>query len=239
MKTIVVGSGKGGVGKSTVCVNLAAAWARQGARVGLIDADIYGPSIPLMMGLRRLSPRTIASEEGKEVVLPFYKFGIHCISIGFFVDEAESVLWRGPALHTAIQKMIQGVEWPSLDIMFVDLPPGTGDVPISLSKLLHIDGAILVTTPQQAAHVDVVKAVNSLDLLKIPLIGIIENMTDSVFGKANGDSFAARFETKCLGSIPLNATICRGGEEGIPYAYSHPGSPFETMIQNLEVPCTT
>lgn len=239
MKTIVVGSGKGGVGKSTVCVNLATAVARQGLRVGLIDADVYGPSIPLMLGLRRLAPRTIADENGSEVVIPFYKFGVHCMSIGFFIDEAESTLWRGPVLHTALQKMIKGVEWPPLDLLLIDLPPGTGDVPISLSKLITIDGAIVVTTPQQASHVDVVKAINSFDHLKIPLLGIIENMTDSVFGASNGPAFAARFETHCLGTIPLNAAICRGGDEGVPYAYSHPNSPFESMIQTLEVSCTT
>lgn len=238
MKTIVVGSGKGGVGKSTVCVNIAVALAQQGYRVGLIDADIYGPSIPMMMGLRRLSPRTIAGDDGREIVIPFQKFGVHCMSIGFFVDEAQSVLWRGPVLHTALQKMVRAVEWGELDYLLIDLPPGTGDVPISLSQLLKIDGAIIVTTPQEVALADVLKAINSFDQLQIPLLGIVVNMTGDIFGASNGDSLAQRLDTAHLGSIPLDAIICRCGDEGTPYAYHHLNTPFHTLIQQIEVPCT-
>lgn len=239
MKTIVVGSGKGGVGKSTVTINLAIALAQQGLRVGLIDADIYGPSIPIMLGLRRLSPRTIASDDGREIVLPFLKYGIQCISIGFFVDEAQSVLWRGPVLHTALQKMVNAVEWDNLDVLLIDLPPGTGDVPISLSKLLKIDGAIVVTTPQEAAVVDVIKAINSFDQLQIPLLGIVVNMTGDIFGDSIGDALAERFATKHLASIPLAQAICRCGDEGIPYAHQYANSPFHQILTNFEVPCTS
>lgn len=238
MKTIVVGSGKGGVGKSTVCVNIAVALAQQGLRVGLIDADIYGPSIPIMLGLRRMPPRTIAGDDGREVVIPFQKFGIQCISIGFFVDEAQSVLWRGPVLHTALQKMVRAVEWGPLDVLLVDLPPGTGDVPISLSQLLNIDGAVVVTTPQEVALVDVLKAVNSFDQLQIPLMGIVVNMTGDIFGASNGESLAQRLNTAHLGSIPLDPIICRCGDEGIPFAYQHHESNYHHLIQNLEVACT-
>lgn len=238
MKTIVVGSGKGGVGKSTVTINLAVILAQQGLKVGLIDADIYGPSIPIMLGLRRLSPRTIAAEDGREIVLPFQKYGIQCISIGFFVDEAQSVLWRGPVLHTALQKMVNAVEWDNLDVLLIDLPPGTGDVPISLSKLLKIDGAIIVTTPQEAALVDVIKAINSFDQLQIPLMGIVVNMTGDIFGASIGDSLAERFATKHLASIPLTQAICRCGDEGIPYAYQYSDSPFHHILTNFEVSCT-
>lgn len=216
---------------------MAVALAQQGLRVGLIDADIYGPSIPIMLGLRRMPPRTIAGEDGREVVVPFQKFGIQCISIGFFVDEAQSVLWRGPVLHTALQKMVRAVEWGPLDVLFIDLPPGTGDVPISLSRLLKIDGAIVVSTPQEVAVVDVLKAVNSFDQLNIPLIGIVVNMTGEIFG-SSGESLANRLNTAHLGSIPLDQVICRCGDEGIPYAYQYRESPFHNLIHNFEVACT-
>lgn len=238
MKTIVVGSGKGGVGKSTVCINMAVALAQQGLKVGLIDADIYGPSIPIMLGLRRMSPRTVGGQDGKEIVLPFQKFGIECISIGFFIDEAQSVLWRGPVLHTALQKMINAVQWGALDVLLIDLPPGTGDVPISLSQLLKIDGAIVVTTPQEVALVDVAKAINSFDQLQIPLFGIVVNMTGEIFGSNPSENIAARFATNLIGSIPLNHTICRCGDEGIPYAYQYRDSDFHHLIYNFEASCT-
>jgi len=238
LKTIVVGSGKGGVGKSTVTINLAVVLAQQGLKVGLIDADIYGPSIPIMLGLRRLSPRTIAADDGREIVLPFQKYGIQCISIGFFVDEAQSVLWRGPVLHTALQKMVNAVEWGNLDVLLIDLPPGTGDVPISLSKLLKIDAAVVVTTPQEAAVVDVIKAINSFDQLQIPLMGIVVNMTGDIFGASIGDALAERFATKHLASIPLTQAICRCGDEGIPYAHQYTDSPFHHILTNFEVSCT-
>lgn len=214
---LLVGSGKGGVGKSTVCLNLAIALAAQGLKVGVMDADIYGPSIPIMLGLRRISPRTILSGD-REIVVPFTKFGIKAISIGFFVDEAQSVVWRGPMLHTALQKMIQSVDWGELDLMLVDLPPGTGDVPLSLSQLMKVDGALMVTTPQEAAAVDVVKAINGLHQLHIPLVGIVENMAGDVFGTGGGARLAERFETQLLGTIPLHPHICRSGDEGTPAA---------------------
>ncbi len=239
MKTIVVGSGKGGVGKSTVCVNLAITLAKQGFKVGLIDADIYGPSIPIMLGLRRLSPRTIRDEAGNEIVIPFQKFGLSCMSIGFFVDEAESVLWRGPVLHTALQKMINAVKWENLDYLLIDLPPGTGDVPISLSKLIKIDAAIVVTTPQDVAIVDVTKAINSFDQLGIELWGIVVNMSGSVFGDVDGQALAARFNTNHLGTIPMDPTICRCGDEGIPFAYHYQTSPYHEIANKIEVPCTS
>ncbi|HRD55158.1 MAG TPA: P-loop NTPase, partial [Parachlamydiaceae bacterium] len=164
------------MGKSTVAVNLSVSLAKQGYLVGLLDADVYGPSIPIMLGLRRLSPREIQDNNGNSKLLPFSKFGIKAMSIGFFIEEAASVLWRGPMLHNALQKMIQDVEWGELDILIIDLPPGTGDVPISLSKLLKIEGAIIVSTPQEVAALDAKKAINALHLLDIPLLGIIENM---------------------------------------------------------------
>lgn len=196
-KIFFVGSGKGGVGKSTVAVNLSISLAKKGLSVGLLDADIYGPSIPIMLGLRRLTPRTINSK-----TLPFTKFGIKSMSIGFFIEEAKSVLWRGPMLHNALQKMIEDIEWGDLDVLIIDLPPGTGDVPISLSKLLKIDGSLIVCTPQEVAMLDAIKAINALHVLDIPLIGIIENMagftvpgtndTYDIFGKGKAEELRGR-----------------------------------------------
>jgi ATP-binding protein involved in chromosome partitioning len=243
----MIGSGKGGVGKSSVTINLAVALAQLGLQVGVLDADIYGPSIPIMLGLRRLSPRTNPSSEGKEKVIPFSKFGIKAMSIGFFMEEARSVVWRGPMLHGALQKMLQDVEWGNLDLLLIDLPPGTGDVPISLSQLLQIQGALIVTTPQEVAMLDAIKAINSFDQLKIPLIGIIENMsgftipgTDEVchiFGEGKGKELARRFEIPFLGSIPLNPSICIAGDEGYPASYhqgnNHIGLHFQKISQSF------
>lgn len=246
-KVYVIGSGKGGVGKSTVAVNLAIAMAQKGALVGLLDADIYGPSIPIMLGLRRLSPRTEIDDNGKERILPFNKFGIKSMSIGYFVEEARSVLWRGPVMHTALQKMINDVIWGDLDILFIDLPPGTGDVPISLAKLMKIDGALVVTTPQEVAMVDAIKAINSFDQLSIPLVGVIENMagfkvpgTDDIyhiFGQGKAAELADRFDTKLLGSIPLIPAVRIGGDEGYPAAF-HRGADqacehFQQIAENF------
>lgn len=232
-KTWVIASGKGGVGKSTVAVNLSVALSKRGVKVGLLDADIYGPSIPIMLGLRRLTPPIIRDAEGVSRVVPFTKFGIQSISIGYFLEESQSLLWRGPMLHGALQKMIAEVDWGELDLLIVDLPPGTGDVPISLAKLMAIDGALVVCTPQEVAMLDAIKAINSLDQLKIPLIGIIENMagftvpgtneTYHIFGQGKAAELALRFQVPLLGSIPLVPEIRRGCDEGYPAAY-HQGN---------------
>lgn len=227
MHTLFVGSGKGGVGKSTVSVNLAVALAQQGLRVGLLDADLYGPSIPIMFGLRRLSPRVIPDAEGRDRLIPFNKFGVKVISIGFFVEEARSVLWRGPMLHGALQKMLLEVEWGPLDLLLIDLPPGTGDIPISLSQLLKVDGALVVCTPQEVAILDAIKAINAFDQLQIPLLGLIENMagfttpdnhTYHIFGKGKAEELAQRFSIPLLHSIPLLPSIGIGSDEGYPAA---------------------
>lgn len=227
-KIIFIGSGKGGVGKSTVAVNLAITLANANYQVGLLDGDLYGPSVPAMMGLRNLTPRLIKSQNGDEKVIPFFKFGIKVLSIGFFLEEARSLVWRGPMLHGALEKMVQEVSWGDLDFLLIDLPPGTGDIPISLAKLLSISGALVVTTPQEVATLDAVKAINSFQQLQIPLLGIIENMagftvpetgqTYHIFGQGKGQELAERFHTNFLGSIPLLEELRIGGDEGYPSA---------------------
>lgn len=245
--TLFIGSGKGGVGKSTVAVNLATALGQLGLSVGLLDADLYGPSIPIMLGLRRLTTRTIIAEDGKELVIPFTKFGIKAMSIGFFVEEAQSLMWRGPLLHGALQKMMEHVVWEELDFLIIDLPPGTGDVPISLTQLLKIDGALVVCTPQEVAMLDAIKAINTFHQLNIPLVGIIENMagftipnteeTYHIFGQGKGEELARRFNTSLLASIPLLTAIRRGGDEGIPASFhqadSNVGQYFRSLAHTL------
>lgn len=227
-QVVFIGSGKGGVGKSTVAVNLAVALAQQGLKVGLLDADIYGPSIPIMLGLRRLTPRIERLINGEEKVLPFSKFGIQAISIGFFIEEARSIIWRGPMVHGTLQKMLEGVAWGELDLLLVDLPPGTGDILLSLAQLLKVNGACVVCTPQEVAMLDAIKAINAFDQLDIPLWGIIENMAGfqvpdtkqihHIFGQGKAQELAIRFQTSLLATIPLITNIRQGGDEGIPCA---------------------
>jgi ATP-binding protein involved in chromosome partitioning len=228
-KTFAVGSGKGGVGKSTIAVNLAVALARQGLSVGLLDADIYGPSIPIMLGLRSITPRIHREPNGSEKVIPFTKFGIQSMSIGFFIEEARSAMWRGPRLHGALEKMVTDVEWGNLDILLIDLPPGTGDIQMSISQLLHLDGALIVCTPQDVAILDAIKAINAFDQLQVPLSGIIENMagftvpgteeTYHIFGEGKALELAQRCNIPLLGSVPLIPAIRRGSDEGFPAAF--------------------
>lgn len=238
----LVGSGKGGVGKSTVTVNLAVALSQLGLSVGVLDADVYGPSIPVMLGLRRLSPQVRDSK-----VLPFSKYGIQSISIGFFMEESLPSLWRGPMLHSALWKMIDGVQWPELDVLLVDLPPGTGDVPMSLTQLLAHDGALIVCTPQEVAMLDAIKAINALDRLGCPLLGVIENMAGyrlpgsdevhHIFGQGKAEELARRFQSQLIGSIPLIPAIRSGGDEGCPSAFhrgdSDAGRAFRALAENL------
>lgn len=246
-KTLFVGSGKGGVGKSTVAVNLAVSLAKLGLAVGLLDADIYGPSIPIMLGLRRLSPRVLPAEDGKEIVMPFTKFGLKAMSIGFFLEESQALLWRGPLLHGALQKMLAHVEWGELDLLIIDLPPGTGDVPMSLAKMLTVDGALIVCTPQEVAMLDAIKAINTFHQLEIPLLGVIENMagftvpgtedTYHIFGQGKAEELANKFDTKLLASIPLIPAIRRGGDEGFPSAFhqgdENAGSHFRQLAETV------
>lgn len=246
-KVLFIGSGKGGVGKSTVAVNLSIALAQQGLKIGLLDADLYGPSIPIMCGLRRLSPCIERQPSGKEFVVPFTKFGIHIISLGFFIEEARSMIWRGPLLHGTLKKMLQDVAWGNLDLLLIDLPPGTGDVLLSLSQLLKDSAALIVCTPQEVAMLDAIKAINAFDQLDIPLVGIVENMagfhvpefnqTFHIFGQGKAHELAKRFHTDVLTSIPLLSEVREAGDEGSPsafYSESKAGKYFHQLSSILQ-----
>jgi len=227
---IAVGSGKGGVGKSTVAVNLAVALSRAGARVGLVDADIYGPSIPMMLGLVNEHP-TVVEKEGKHRIFPIEKFGIKILSIGFFVDQSKALIWRGPMASNALRQLFTDAEWGALDYMVIDLPPGTGDIPLTLVQDFPVTGAIVVSTPQQVAIADVRKAADMFhnEKIHIPLLGLVENMSyfsppDQpekkyyIFGRGGCQKFAAELNIPVLGQIPVVAAIADSGDTGNPVA---------------------
>jgi ATP-binding protein involved in chromosome partitioning len=219
---IAVASGKGGVGKSTVAVNLALALKQLGARVGLMDADIYGPNIPIMLGI---PPEKRPEAPSGEKILPLVAHGVKAISIGFFSNPEQPVIWRGPLLHKTMEQFLHRVDWGELDYLVVDLPPGTGDVQLSLSQWVHLSGAVVVTTSQEVALSDVRKAVNMFRQLEIRILGVIENMTGAIFGKGGGEKMAEVFQIPFLGDIPLEAQIRECGDSGLPIVIGHPKSP--------------
>ena len=226
---IVVASGKGGVGKSTVAVNLALGLAKKGAVVGLIDADIYGPSIPMMFGVEGARPKSTQNAEGKIRIEPIEKYGIKLLSIGFFTDPNQPVPWRGPMVSTAVKQLFNDADWGELDYLVVDLPPGTGDIHITVAQGFPITGAVIVTTPQNVALADARKGVGMflMDSINIPLLGVVENMSyfspaelpDNkyyIFGKNGGQDLAKQFDTPFLGEIPLVQSISDAGDLGKP-----------------------
>lgn len=228
---ILVSSGKGGVGKSTVASNLAVTLAADGAKVGLIDADIYGPSVPTMFGLVGAKPSARETEDGKTLILPIEKYGIKLLSLGFFADPDQPVPWRGPMASNAIKQLFNDADWGELDYLIVDLPPGTGDIHITITQSFPIAGAVIVTTPQQVALADTRKglAMFKMPSINIPVLGVIENMAyftpaelpDNkyyIFGKDGGKQLAASFNVPLLGEIPLIQGITEGGDNGTPIA---------------------
>jgi ATP-binding protein involved in chromosome partitioning len=221
---VAVASGKGGVGKSTVAVNLAVALARAGARTGLLDADVYGPSIPLMMGTDA-PPRLGA---GDRRLLPFERFGVRFMSLGFLVEKESAVIWRGPMVMKALTQLLGDVDWGALDVLVVDLPPGTGDAQLTLSQKVRLAGAVVVTTPQDVALADAIKAVAMFRKVDVPVLGIVENMSfflcphcgerSEIFGHGGGRLAADRLRVPFLGEIPLETGIREGGDTGAPVA---------------------
>jgi ATP-binding protein involved in chromosome partitioning len=227
---IAVASGKGGVGKSTVSVNIAVALAQVGAKVGLIDADITGPNIPMMLGV---DGQPKATEDQKRI-LPLERHGVKCISIQFFVPQGQPIVWRGPLIGGAIQQFLRDVEWGELDYLVIDLPPGTSDAQLTLAQAVPLGGAVLVTTPQEVSLSDVSKALAMFKRLSVPILGVVENMTafvcpgcgesHEIFGRGGGERFAAEHGIPYLGGIPLDVTVRQGGDVGVPaVAQREPG----------------
>jgi ATP-binding protein involved in chromosome partitioning len=232
---IAVASGKGGVGKSTVSTNLAVSLAMDGASVGLLDADITGPNIPLMMGIEG---QPVASPAGK--ITPLERYGVKVISIQFFVPEGQPVVWRGPLVGGAIQQFLRDVDWGDLDYLVIDLPPGTSDAQLTLAQSVPISGALLVTTPQDVALLDVVKALAMFRRMSVPVMGVVENMSafvcphcgvpTEIFGRGGGENFARRNELEYFGGIPLDIKVRQGGDAGVPaVAQREPGPAAEVL----------
>jgi len=226
---IAVGAGKGGVGKTTVAVNIAIALAKCGGKVGIIDADIYGPNVPIMLGMK-----TQLTTDGQKIV-PAEKYGLQVISMGFLTGDDAPIIWRGPMLHGALQQFFREVAWTNLDYLVIDLPPGTGDVALSLSQTVPVAGAIVVTTPQQVSLADSRRAVAMYKKLNIPTLGIIENMAyfvcpscsheADIFGHGGGEQMATDLGAPFLGRIPIYQPIREGSDSGVPLMISEPESP--------------
>ncbi len=229
---IAVASGKGGVGKSTVSTNLAAALAEAGAKVGLIDGDILNPNIPTMTGLGYGRPTV---ENGK--MLPLEAYGIKIMSTGFFTSPDKPMILRGPMLHSAIRQLFTDVNWGDLDYMIVDLPPGTGDAPLSLAQSFPLTGAVIVTQPQDVAVSDALRSIAMFETLNVPIIGVVENMAGDFFGEGGGEKLAQERNVPFLGRIPLNAEVRKGGDYGHPIVVTDPTNPagvaFQSMAQTV------
>ena len=233
---IAIGSGKGGVGKSTVAVNIAVALAQSGARVGLMDADIYGPNTPTMLGVDKLPP-----PNGQKLV-PADTYGIKLISMGLLVKPGQPLIWRGPMLNTAIRQFLSDVDWGELDYLIVDLPPGTGDAALSLAQALPLSGAVVVTLPQLVSLEDATRGLNMFKQLEVPILGVVENMSYldlpdgtrmDIFGTGGGEELAKATETEFLGKIPLDQNVRIGGDTGKPIVVSYPESAVTKSIQEI------
>ena len=236
--TIAVASGKGGVGKTTVSVNLAVALAQMGARVGLMDADIYGPNIPIMMGVND-QPRATQDQR----IIPLEAYGVKLMSMGFLVAPEQAVIWRGPMLHSAIRQFLTDVEWGALDYLVIDLPPGTGDVQLTLTQSVPLTGGVVVATPQDVALADVIKGIEMFKKLGVPVIGVVENMSyflcphcgerTEIFAHGGAHRMAERYGAPFLGEIPLNVAIRVGGDSGKPVTAIDPDSPYAQAFKSL------
>jgi ATP-binding protein involved in chromosome partitioning len=233
---IAVASGKGGVGKSTVAVNVAVVLAQKGAKVGLLDADIYGPNIPTMMGVERLG-----GTKGEKII-PGEGHGVKVMSIGFMVRPEQALIWRGPMLHSAIKQFISDVDWGEIDYLIVDLPPGTGDVQLSLHQTLELQGGVIVTLPQQVSLDDALRGINMFQELGIPIFGVVENMSYletpggeqvDIFGSGGGEKLATSTGVPYIGSIPIDPEVRKGSDAGKPVVVSHPDSEVAKAMTEI------
>jgi ATP-binding protein involved in chromosome partitioning len=236
---VAVASGKGGVGKSTVAVNLALAWAAQGARVGVLDADIYGPSQPLMLGLGGQKP---TSPDGKKI-RPLSRHGVVAMSIGFLVDVEQPMIWRGPMVTSALNQLLTDTEWGELDYLVIDMPPGTGDIQLTLAQKVPVAGAVIVTTPQDIALADARKGLRMFEKVNVPVLGIAENMSvhvcsqcghaEHIFGSGGGARMAEQYGVRLLGSLPLDASIRDEADNGRPTVVAAPDTPRGQAFRDL------
>lgn len=242
-KIIAVSSGKGGVGKSTVAVNIACTLAKLGLKTGLLDADIYGPNTPSMLGVSDESPKVYGSGNEQRLI-PIFKHGISIVSMGFLIEEGQPVIWRGPMLNTIIRQFLYQVEWDNLDFLIVDLPPGTGDAQISLAQSVPIDGAIIVTTPQQVSLQDSRRGLAMFKQLGVPLLGVVENMSVfippdqqekkyEIFGKGGGQTLADEHKLPLLAQIPIEISVVSESNKGIPIAIGDPQSLSAIVFKEL------
>lgn len=227
---IAVGAGKGGVGKSTVAVNLALALADEGLRVGLLDADIYGPSVPILLGVEDGNKRVRATPE--KTILPLEAHGLPLISFGFFLGEGSPAIWRGPMVSKAVKQFARGVVWPELDILVVDLPPGTGDVPLSLVQAIQVSGAVVVTQPQRLAVVEACKAGEMFSTLGVPVVGVVENMSGA-FGTGGGRHVASVLNAPLLGTVPFDDAVVAEGDSGVPPVRARRDSAFARSFASI------
>lgn len=235
---IAIASGKGGVGKSTVTINLAIALAETGARVGLMDADVYGPSIPMMMGCAEERPFTADNK-----IMPIERFGLKMMSLGFLLEEGQAVLWRGPMVAGTVKQLLADVDWGELDYLLVDLPPGTGDAPMSLAQLAPLTGVVIVTTPHQVAANIAGKSVQLFRRLNAPILGVVENMAGfvcpscgevtRVFSGMTGEELSEKIKAPYLGSVPLDPMVSRASEEGTPSLLAYPDRPQAKQFREI------
>ncbi len=236
---IAVASGKGGVGKSTTSVNLALALAAEGAKVGILDGDIYGPSQPIMLGKKDARPKTIDQKR----IMPVESHGIQSMSIGYLVEPEQAMVWRGPMASGALQQLINDTQWQDLDYLIVDLPPGTGDIQLTLSQKVPVTAAVIVTTPQDLALADAIKAMNMFDKVSVPVLGVVENMgmhvcsecghAEHIFGEGGGASLAKESEVEFLGSLPLARSIRDNTDNGMPSVIAEPEGAVAAIYRQI------
>ncbi|MGD1897060.1 MAG: Mrp/NBP35 family ATP-binding protein [Phormidesmis sp.] len=240
---LAVTSGKGGVGKSTVAINLAVALAKTGATVGLIDADIYGPNAPIMMGLKEANV-TVRDENGEQVLEPAFNHGVKMVSMGFLIDRDQPVVWRGPMLNGVIRQFLYQVQWGELDYMVVDMPPGTGDAQLTLAQAVPMAGAVIVTTPQDVAISDARRGLKMFEQLNVPILGLVENMSYfvppdmpdkqyAIFGTNGGEKAAEELGVALLGKVPLEMPVREGGDQGLPIVLAAPESASAIALMDI------